>query len=274
MNEIELYRNMAQQNALEAVEKLGEMFAKSRLFGIDTPSQGVVMAITCMIEDMTPVEFGKTYDVIEGKLSMKAAAMHSKFQERGGRIEWIQYDNEVCEAKFIHKDYAPNGIVIRITLDELKNNKIAIDKNDKLKINYLKFPRQMLRARVISEGVRMVDPFIVSGVYTPEEISDFDDKLPRRNNKPLFANRREEPLETDAKVVDEPQQEKKAPLDLSEHEERANSYLTHLGWIKDGQTWRDLSETQKLTVAVRINPFLSRMNFYAENGDQEAKDAV
>jgi hypothetical protein len=274
MNDLELYRNLAQQNGLEAVEKLGEMFAKSRLFGIDTPSQGVVMALTCMIENLTPVEFGKTYDVISGKLSMKAAAMHSKFQERGGRIEWIQYDSEVCEAKFIHKDYAPNGIVVRITLDELKNNKIAIAKDGGLKVNYMKFPRQMLRARVISEGVRMVDPFIVSGVYTPEEVSDFDDKPSGRGRKPLFANRREEPLETDAKVVDEPQQEKNTPLDLSEHEERANSYLAHLGWIKDGQTWRNLSETQKLTIAVRINPFLSKMNFYAENGDQEAKDAV
>jgi hypothetical protein len=37
---------------------------------------------------------------------------------------------------------------------------------------YKKFPKQMLRARVISEGVRMVLPGVVVGIYTEAEIED------------------------------------------------------------------------------------------------------
>ena len=36
-----------------------------------------------------------------------------------------------------------------------------------------KYPRQMKRARCISEGIRSVFPACVAGVYTPEEVADF-----------------------------------------------------------------------------------------------------
>jgi hypothetical protein len=34
----------------------------------------------------------------------------------------------------------------------------------------------MLRARVVSEGIRLADPGVVAGLYTPEEVQDFDVK--------------------------------------------------------------------------------------------------
>jgi len=44
------------------------------------------------------------------------------------------------------------------------------------KDNWRKFPRAMLRSRVVSEGIRTVFPGVVVGVYTPEEVADFDDR--------------------------------------------------------------------------------------------------
>ncbi|MBK8271408.1 MAG: recombinase RecT, partial [Planctomycetes bacterium] len=38
-----------------------------------------------------------------------------------------------------------------------------------------KFPRAMLRARVISEGIRTVFPGVLAGMYTPEEVRDMQD---------------------------------------------------------------------------------------------------
>lgn len=38
------------------------------------------------------------------------------------------------------------------------------------------YPRAMLRARVISEGIRTVYPGVSVGVYTVEEVQDFDSK--------------------------------------------------------------------------------------------------
>lgn len=44
-------------------------------------------------------------------------------------------------------------------------------KND----TWAKYPRQMLRSRVVSEGVRTVFPSATGGLYVPEEVADFDD---------------------------------------------------------------------------------------------------
>ncbi|MCX7689084.1 MAG: hypothetical protein N2045_14060, partial [Fimbriimonadales bacterium] len=40
--------------------------------------------------------------------------------------------------------------------------------------NWEKYPRAMLRARVVSEGVRTVFPGVIVGLYTPEEVRDFE----------------------------------------------------------------------------------------------------
>ena len=44
----------------------------------------------------------------------------------------------------------------------------------------------MLSARVVSEGVRAVFPSVVSGLYTPEEVNDFDTKAPATVEKPII----------------------------------------------------------------------------------------
>jgi len=40
------------------------------------------------------------------------------------------------------------------------------------KDNWKAYPRAMMRARVVSEGIRTVFPGVVLGVYTPEEVQD------------------------------------------------------------------------------------------------------
>jgi len=40
------------------------------------------------------------------------------------------------------------------------------------------YPRQMLRARCVSEGIRMAMPGVVVGLYAPEEVADFDVEPP------------------------------------------------------------------------------------------------
>jgi hypothetical protein len=46
------------------------------------------------------------------------------------------------------------------------------------KDNWKNYPRAMLRARCVSEGIRSVYPGCVVGVYTPEEIQDFKPSKP------------------------------------------------------------------------------------------------
>lgn len=49
---------------------------------------------------------------------------------------------------------------------------LTIGNDGNTKTNWAKSPRQMLTARVITEGVRLAAPQLVTGVYTPEEIQD------------------------------------------------------------------------------------------------------
>jgi hypothetical protein len=48
------------------------------------------------------------------------------------------------------------------------------------------YPRSMLRARCISEGIRAVNPGCVCGIYTPEEVADFD-AVPAQTANPEHA---------------------------------------------------------------------------------------
>lgn len=260
MNSIALYDKIENPTLLQNLQALGKEFSTSGILGINNPAQGVVLAMTCMAENITPIEFARTYHVVEGRLSMKADAMQAKFQESGGRIEWIQSDVDVCEAKFIHPDYAPNGVMLKVTKKEFVDSGKIIAKNGELKDNWRHHPRQMLRARIISEGVRMVNPSIVAGYYTPEEISDFDDgERQSTRKKPLFENAKKnaaEPKETEARVVDDLNPETIAKL--QENEEAINAYLEKVKYIAAGQTWRDLSQSKKAHVNERIDSLIKK----------------
>lgn len=51
-----------------------------------------------------------------------------------------------------------------------KDNSAQYEKVDKT--NWKQSPRQMLTARVITEGVRLIAPGLIAGIYTPDEVED------------------------------------------------------------------------------------------------------
>ncbi len=157
---------------MAAVEKMGKWFAQSGLLGIKSQDQGAVVALTCMLEHITPLEFARTYDIIEGKPTMKAAAMRAEFQRRGGAFTWHKMTPEECSATARHPRLCPEGMTLSITLKELVESGVALDKDRKVKTNYRRSPRQMLVARVSAELVRLIDPEINAGHYAPEELDD------------------------------------------------------------------------------------------------------
>lgn len=184
-----------------AVEKLGKWFAASGLLGVKTPEQGNVVALTCMIEKITPLEFARTYDIIEGKPSKKSAAMQAEFQRRGGRFEFHETTAKKCRATAMHPAFCPNGQTLEVTLEELVQSGVAMcwDKDNRgkqrLKDNYQRAPRQMLRARVVAELVRMIDPSINAGLYAAEEL---DDDRPAPGPAPAWAASQSKPEEAAA----------------------------------------------------------------------------
>jgi hypothetical protein len=76
-------------------------------------------------------------------------------------------------ATFKHPQACPAGIKIEWSISRAKKAEIYKERDNKGGTGmWIKYPRQMLRARVISEGVRACYPGVLDGMYTPEEVQD------------------------------------------------------------------------------------------------------
>lgn len=156
------------QYTVPDIEKMAHAIAKSALFGIKTAEQAFALMLIAQAEGRHPVEAARDYNIIQGRPSKTADAMLRDFLAQGGKVEWHALTNEKADATFSH----PSGGSLRIDWDMARAKIAGLGGKDM----WIKYPRPMLRSRVISEGVRSVCPAATSGMYVPEEIRDFDDK--------------------------------------------------------------------------------------------------
>lgn len=162
---------MSQELAVISVNEVSQManaIAASGLFGMKTPEQALSLMLIAQAEGRHPALAARDYDIIQGKPAKKAEAMQRDFLTAGGKIEWHKLDDKNADATFSHTQ----GGSVRITWDMARANAAGLGGKDMWK----KYPRQMLRSRVVSEGIRTVFPLATSGMYVPEEVQDFDAK--------------------------------------------------------------------------------------------------
>jgi hypothetical protein len=154
------------------MQSMATAIARSNLFGIKTPDQALALMLIAQAEGMHPAIAARDYHVIQGRPALKSDAMLARFQSAGGKVEWLKYDDKEVSAKFSH----PQGgtATITWTIEQARSAGLAT------KDVWRQYPRQMLRSRVISEGVKTIYPGVAVGVYTPEEIQDFDTKPPTK----------------------------------------------------------------------------------------------
>jgi hypothetical protein len=150
------------------IERMAVAFAKSGLFGIKTPEQGIALMLIAQAEGLHPAVAARDYHVIQGRPALKADAMLARFQAAGGKVIWNAYTDQSVSGTFSH----PQGgsATVEWTLQQAKTAGLTT------KDVWRQYPRAMLRARVISEGIRTVYPGVSVGVYTPEELQDMDAK--------------------------------------------------------------------------------------------------
>ena len=149
------------------MQQMAASMAKSKLFGFTTPEEAMSLMLIAQAEGMHPAIAARDYHIIKGRPSLKADAMMARFQTAGGKVDWKELtDKRVC-AVFSH----PKGGSAEIDWDMGRAKVAGLLSNP----SWTKYPRQMLRSRVISEGIRTVYPGVVIGIYTPEEVEDFDD---------------------------------------------------------------------------------------------------
>lgn len=146
------------------MRQMAESMAKSKLFGMKTPDEVLALMLVAQANGQHPAAAARDYDIIQGRPSKKAEAMLRDFLLAGGKVEWHAYNDTKCDATFSHQQ----GGSVRVDWDLARVRKAKIS-NEAM---YQKYPRNMLRSRCISEGVRTVYPVATGGMYAPEEAQD------------------------------------------------------------------------------------------------------
>jgi hypothetical protein len=150
------------------MERLAADMANSGLFGFKTKQEAMSIMMIAQAEGKHPATAARDYDVINKKLAKRAEAMMRDFMEGGGKVKWNALTDELADATFSH----PQGGEVRISWDMAR----ALQAGLSSKENWRKYPRQMLRNRTVSEGVRTVWPLATSGMYERGEVEDFTGK--------------------------------------------------------------------------------------------------
>jgi len=156
-------------------------------------------------EGRHPALAARDYDIIQGRPAKKSEAMLRDFLQSGGSVEWHDLTDDLADATFSH----PQGGKVRITWDMERAKQAGLAGRDMFR----KFPRQMLRSRVVSEGIRTTCPMATSGMYVPEEVQEFDAKT-LRIEKPVIGGQSAREAIAAEVVESEPQEALEAPKEL------------------------------------------------------------
>lgn len=151
-------------------ERMAEVIAKSGMFGLKDTTAVLALMAVAQAEGRHPASVAKDYHMIQGRPALKADAMLARFQQAGGSVQWTTYKDEQVSGIFSH----PQGGSLEVTWTLAQAKAIGLATKDNWKL----YPRAMLRARVISEGIRSVYPAVIVGEYSVEEVTDFDVKPP------------------------------------------------------------------------------------------------
>ena len=178
--------------AVSEMERMAKAISKSGLFGVKTVDQALALMLIAQAEGRHPASAARDYDIIDGRPAKKAEAMLRDFLAAGGKVEWLELTDEVCRATFSH----PFGgsATIDWTIKRATRAQIASPM-------WKKYPRQMLRSRAVSEGVRTVYPMATSGMYVEEEVRDL---APEAASGPSIAPPPAEPIEVQAEPDQDP----------------------------------------------------------------------
>jgi hypothetical protein len=163
---------MRQETSMSDIQQMAKSLVESGLFGIKDENQAIALMLIAQAEGMHPALAARDYHIIQGKHSLKADAMLARFQQSGGIVKWMQYDDAECIGIFSHPQ-SPEPVTVSWDMERAKQAGITGNPTWK------KYPRQMLKARVVSDGVRLCFPGVAVGVYTPEEHESFG--TPRQN---------------------------------------------------------------------------------------------
>ena len=165
---------------VHAMDKMASAVARSGLFALTEP-QAFTLMLLAHSRGLHPAQAFERYHVINNRPAMKADAMLAEFQRAGGVVTWARHDDDACQATFTCPGVG-SPVTITWTREDAKRAQLLRNPM------WDKYPRQMLRARVISEGVRTVFPGVCVGTYTVEEVQDMAASVPAASQEYTFVD--------------------------------------------------------------------------------------
>lgn len=165
---------------LQEMNSYAQAIVNAGFCGFNNTAQVITLALVAQDEGRSIGSVARDYHVINGRPTLKADAMLARYQSAGGKVEWKELSETRCAARFSHP--SSGSFELEWTIEQAQ--KAGITGNPTWK----KYPRAMLRARVISEGVRTSLPAVLVGIYTPEEAEDME---PMKVPDPVFVKHEE-----------------------------------------------------------------------------------
>jgi len=226
------------------MQQMAEVAATSKMFGFKNTQEALAIMLLCQGENMHPAVAMRDYHVIQGRPALKADAMLARFQQAGGSVNWKEYTDEQVTAVFSH----PAGGTLEVTWTISQAESIGIAGKD----NWKKYPRAMLRARCVSEGIRSVYPASVVGVYTPEEVVEFTPSAP----KDMGMAERVQVVPAVENVEQSQEDEGAFPLHFPNEDKPHARYFTVEDWIAGyGKVINRISLSQKFDAQQKIEKY-------------------
>jgi len=161
-----LTKHEPRMSSLDEMRMFAQAAVRSRFYGFKSEEEMLPLMIIAQSQGRSFTSVVEEYSVINGRPALKAESMLARFQKAGGHIKWTELSDTRCAAIFSHPQCEP----VQIDWDMERAKAAGLAGRDMWK----KFARNMLKARVISDGVRTAYPACLGGVYTPEEMGDME----------------------------------------------------------------------------------------------------
>jgi hypothetical protein len=191
------------------LERMANALAKSQLFGVKSVDQAIALMLVAQSEGRHPCSVASEMDVIQGRPALKSQAALARFQNAGGKIQWLVRNDHECTAEFSHAA----GGTLQVSWTMERANAAGLTG----KQTWKQYPTAMLSARTVAEGVRAVFPACLNGVYLAEEVQDFDTRPATGKFQAVKASLppiKEEVIEQEVvQLIETPKPEKEDPLE-------------------------------------------------------------
>jgi len=196
--------------SFEAVEKMATYIADAGMYGIKKPAQAITLMMLAHEEKQTLSQLLRRIHVFEdGKISQRADYTQGDFQASGNTIIFHARADDMVAATFVmgkaddaarergikrfellwfldseQKPAERSRLLVEIAKLSRDGEETIIrtfadaeakgitEGSKGMKQNWKTSPRQMLTARCVTEGIKVVDPARAAGLYSEDEVED------------------------------------------------------------------------------------------------------